>query len=468
MFRLYNTASRQKEDFAPLQPPDVGLYTCGPTVYNFAHVGNLRTFVFEDVLVRTLKRAGYRVRRVMNITDVGHLASDADTGEDKMEVGARREGRTAWDIAEEYTRAFFADLRALNVVDPDVICKATEHIPEMIDLVTRLEGRGLTYRIADGVYFDTSRLESYGAMAGLDKEGLLAGARVEMVEGKRNPTDFALWKLSPPGGRRQMEWPSPWGVGFPGWHIECSAMSMKYLGEQFDIHCGGIDHIGVHHTNEIAQSEGATGRRPWVRYWCHGEFLVLDRGKMAKSGGNFITLRAVREKGIEPLVYRFFLLQAHYRSQLVFSWEGLEAAANGYRKLRAETAEICRVGEAAGRAPDQYVERFNAAVFDDLNTPRALAVVYESLRDGGVSAADKAAFLAGADEVLGLSLGQVLPQRETGVPPEVAALIEQRAAARKAKDFALADALRAKIAGLGFEIEDKSGGGWSVRAKPGG
>jgi cysteinyl-tRNA synthetase len=465
MFKLYNTVAREKQELEPISPPEVGLYTCGPTVYNFAHIGNLRTYVFEDVLVRALERAGFAVKRVMNITDVGHLVSDADTGEDKMELGARREGRSAWDIAAEYTAAFKQDMAGLNLREPDIWCKATDHIPEMIGLVQRLEENGLTYRIADGVYFDTAKFPAYGAMARLNKEGLREGARVEMVEGKKNATDFALWKSSPRDQQRQMEWDSPWGRGFPGWHIECSAMSMKYLGEQFDIHCGGIDHVGVHHINEIAQAEGASGKSPWVKYWSHGEFLVMDQGKMSKSSGGFITLRTVREKGINPLAYRFFLLQAHYRSQLIFSWEGLEAAANGYRNLLDQVAKLKAEGEAAAQAPREYLARFDAAVFDDMNMPKALAAVFECLKDGKLSAAEKLAFALNADEVLGLSLAEAELEGPADVPAEIEALAEKRAEARRNKDFAASDALRDEIAAKGWTVMDKPGGAYELSPK---
>ncbi|HOX08571.1 MAG TPA: cysteine--tRNA ligase [Planctomycetota bacterium] len=479
MFKLYNTLTRAKDEFAPIAAPAVGLYTCGPTVYNFAHIGNLRTYVFEDVLRRALARFGFKVKHVMNITDVGHLTSDADTGEDKMELGARREGKTAWDIARFYTEAFTADCRRLNVLAPDVVCKATDHIPEMIALVRRLEEKGVTYRLADGIYFDTSKFPAYGAMARLDIDGLEAGARVEMVEGKRNPTDFALWKFSPKDKQRQMEWDAPWGRGFPGWHIECSAMSMKHLGEQIDIHCGAVDHIAVHHTNEIAQSEAATGKSPWVRWWVHGEFLVLDKGKMAKSGGGFITLDAVIKKGFDPLAYRYFLLQAHYRSQLMFSWEGLEAAANGYRNLRETVLGLKeQLPVASSQLPvgkpatdncqlttGNYGERFDDAVADDLNMPRALGTLWEALKDGGLSAAAKLALVAHAEPVLGLGLDRVEAEKPAEVPADVAELAERRAAARKSKDFAAADVLRKELAAKGYEVEDRPGGKWLVKRK---
>ncbi|MBU2542036.1 cysteine--tRNA ligase, partial [Patescibacteria group bacterium] len=353
MLKLYNTLSRKKEEFTPLKKglfksKEVGLYTCGPTVYNYAHIGNLRSYVFEDILKRTLEYNKYKVKHVMNITDVGHLTSDADEGEDKMEKGAKREGKTAWEIAEFYTQAFKSNLHDLNIEEPNIWCKATDHIPEQIKLVQKLIEKGVTYETSDGIYFDTTKIDDYGKMANLKNQKLKAGERVDMGE-KKNTTDFSLWKWSsrhselhperPTGSegslsspKRQMEWKAFGRMGFPGWHLECSAMATKYLGEQFDIHCGGIDHIPVHHTNEIAQSETATGKKPWVKYWLHNEFLNMAnpstgaQGKMAKSAGNFITLDTLKTHNINPLAYRYFLLQTHYRKQLSFSWEALEAA----------------------------------------------------------------------------------------------------------------------------------------------
>ncbi|HWR92673.1 MAG TPA: cysteine--tRNA ligase, partial [Desulfobacterales bacterium] len=317
---LYNTLTRQKEEFTPIRPGEVGLYTCGPTVYNFAHIGNLRTYLFEDVLKRVLIFNGYAVRHVMNITDVGHLTGDRDMGEDKMESGSRREGKTAWDIAEFYTQAFKQDIAQLNILEPTLWCKATDSIPEQIGLVRILEDKGFTYRTSDGIYFDTARFPGYARLSSQNLEALQEGARVEKNPEKRSATDFALWKFSPPGSRRQMEWESPWGIGFPGWHIECSAMSMKYLGDQLDIHCGGIDHIDIHHTNEIAQSEAATGRK-FFNFWMHGAFLNIQGGKkMAKSEENFLTLEnALNRRGIPPLAYRFAAFLTHYRKPMEYS-----------------------------------------------------------------------------------------------------------------------------------------------------
>jgi cysteinyl-tRNA synthetase len=303
--RLHNSLTRTKEDFVPIAPPQVGLYTCGPTVYNYQHVGNYRTYIFEDLLVRTLKLLGFRTKRVLNITDVGHLTSQGDEGEDKMEVGAAREGKTAWQIAQFYTDAFLADWKSLRLSDADVLCKATDHIPEQIALVERLDKKGLVYKTADGLYYDTSKLPDYGKLMSKEHlEGLKSGARVEANPEKRNISDFALWKFAPKDSKRQMEWDSPWGRGFPGWHIECSAMAMKYLGETFDIHCGGVDHIPIHHTNEIAQTEGATGK-PFVHFWLHAEFLLMNNAKMAKSSGGFVKLADLAAHGLSPLDYKY-------------------------------------------------------------------------------------------------------------------------------------------------------------------
>jgi cysteinyl-tRNA synthetase len=313
--RLYDTYTRSLRDFEPLNPPVVGMYTCGPTVYDYAHIGNLRTYIFEDILRRVLRFNGYEVRHVMNITDVGHLTSDADTGEDRMEKGSRRTGLSAWEIAELYTEEFKKDLQRLNILEPTIWSKATDHIQEQINTIRCIEEKGFTYRTSDGIYFDTSKLPDYGYMARLDIEGLQAGARIEMGE-KHHPTDFALWKFSPPGHTRQMEWDSPWGVGFPGWHIECSAMSAKYLGPLFDIHCGGEDHISVHHTNEIAQTEACYGTR-LANFWLHGYFLQIDEARMGKSVGNFLRLQTLIDRGYDPLAYRFFCLSALYRAKRI-------------------------------------------------------------------------------------------------------------------------------------------------------
>ena len=460
MIRLFNTMTRHKDEFRPLDDMKVGLYTCGPTVYNYAHIGNLRTYVFEDILKRTLSYAGYKVRHVMNVTDVGHLTSDQDAGEDKMEVGAQREGRTVWEIAQFYLDAFRKDMQRLHLIEPDVWCRATDHIAEQIDMVKALEAKGLTYILDDGVYFDTSKLDNYGKLARLDPEGLQAGSRVEMVEGKRNATDFALWKFSPKDKRRLMEWPSPWGVGFPGWHIECSAMALKYLGARLDIHCGGIDHIAVHHTNEIAQTESVTGQK-WVNWWMHGEFLTMARRdgdqKMSKSSGEFLRLQLLIDKGYDPLAYRYFCLNAHYRAQLSFSWEGLDAAAMAFDRLRKAAIELREHASAQAQPIEAAMNEFREAIEDDLNMPRALAAAWGVLRQSDSPPAQRWATLVEMDRVLGFDLPNIqMPAAKVDddLARQVEDLIAQRSAARKAKDFARADAIRKQIADMGIAIED--------------
>jgi cysteinyl-tRNA synthetase len=450
---LYDNYTRSLRPFAPLEASgEVGLYTCGPTVYDFQHVGNYRTFLFEDGLKRVLEWNGYRVRHVMNITDVGHLTSDADTGEDKMEKGARRTGKTAWEIAGLYTDAFLADLDLLNIERPTILCKATDHIAEQIAFIADIESNGYAYRTPDGVYFDTSRQPGYGHLARLDVKGLDAGRRVELGD-KRHATDFALWKFSPPGEQRQMEWESPWGRGFPGWHIECSAMAQKYLGDYFDIHCGGEDHISVHHTNEIAQTEARCGTR-LANFWMHGYFLLSNDAKMAKSAGEFLRLQALVDRGYDPLAYRYLCLTAHYRSQLNFTWDALDAAATGLERMRTG---VHALRDAPAADPDAaLVERFTAEVNDDLNLPRALAVAWEALR-GGLPDGVRRATLLAFDAVFGLRLAAWAPRQEA-IPPEIAALAQARLAARKAKDWVGSDRLREEIRAGGWEIEDGPGG----------
>ena len=448
--RLYDNFTRSLRAFEPLKEGEVGLYTCGPTVYDYQHVGNFRTFLFEDVLKRVLEWNGYRVRHVMNITDVGHLTSDADTGEDKMEKGARRTGKTAWEIAKLYTDAFLADMQLLNLELPTILCRATDHIVEQIAFVADIEKNGYTYRTSDGVYFDTSKQPDYGYLARLDRAGMDAGRRVELGE-KRSATDFALWKFSAPGEQRQMEWPSPWGVGFPGWHIECSAMAQKYLGDYFDIHCGGEDHIPIHHTNEIAQTEARVGTR-LANFWMHGYFLLSNDAKMAKSDGKFLRLQTLLDRGYDPLAYRYLCLTAHYRSQLNFTWEALDAAATGLDRLRSGVFAL-----VAGGEPDRgYVERFTTHINDDLNLPRALAVAWEVLR-GDLPAANRKATLLAFDRVFGLGLASWQPKAEI-IPEAVNTIAAARAAARDSKQWAEADRLRAELHAAGWEMEDRADG----------
>ncbi len=455
---LFNTLSRKKEKFVPIKAGEASLYTCGPTVYHYAHIGNLRTYVFEDLLVRTLMRAGFKLTHVMNITDVGHLVSDGDDGEDKMEVGARAAGKTIWEIAEHYTKVFFSDLDKLRCLRPQIIPKATEHVPEMIALIESLEAKGVAYKTSDGMYFDTSKFPRYAEFGKLDVENLEAGKRVAMGE-KRNPTDFALWKFLPKDKKRQQEWDSPWGRCFPGWHIECSAMAMKYLGETFDLHCGGIDHVTVHHTNEIAQSEAATGKK-FVNYWLHGEFLNEDSGKMSKSKGETLTLAVVEREGFTPMEYRFLLLQTHYRSSIKFSYDSLTAAKSGLRGLVERLKEW--KGEAATTAlsPEalKHQAEFDRAVFDDLNMPQALAALFGMMKDTALSSAEKKALALDFDGVLGLGFEEAMNAVAAALPANVQALVTARDDARKNKQWADSDRLRAELVALGYHVEDSPTG----------
>lgn len=458
---LFDTYTRSLRKFEPLYGEDsahtsqVGLYTCGPTVYDYAHLGNLRTYIFEDLLRRILEFNGYRVKQVMNITDVGHLASDADTGEDKMEKGSRRTGKSAWEIAGYYTQAFKTDLQRLNIQEPHIWCRATDHIQEQIELVQCIQARGYTYRTSDGIYFDTSRLPEYGHLARLDVAGLQAGTRIDMGE-KRHPTDFALWKFSPPDQQRQMEWHSPWGTGFPGWHIECSAMSAKYLGTFFDIHCGGEDHIPIHHTNEIAQTQACYGTR-LANFWMHGYFLQLDSQRMAKSAGEFLRLQTLVERGIDPLAYRYFCLGALYRSKLNFSWESLESAATALDRLRMASYNW----GPPEQVDEGYLDRFQENVNNDLNLPKALALAWELVKSDLKDATKKATLLF-FDRVLGLGLESWQPVYEA-IPDDVLNLAPQRQQARLEKRWEQADQIRDTIKARGFEIEDTPQGPRLIR-----
>ena len=454
---LYNSLTRQKQLFEPIKTGAVGLYTCGPTVYNYAHIGNLRTYIFEDILKRVLLYSGYAVKHVMNITDVGHLTGDRDMGEDKMEAGAAREGKSAWEIADFYTRSFKKDIEHLNILPPDIWVKATDTLPEQIALVKTLEEKGFTYRTADGIYFDTSKFKDYTKLSHQDLEALKEGARVERNPEKRNPTDFALWKFSPPGSKRQMEWDSPWGVGFPGWHLECSAMSMKFLGDQLDIHCGGTDHIDVHHTNEIAQSEAATGK-PFFNFWMHGAFLIIQGGKkMAKSEGNFLTLEnAFMKNDVNPLVYRFASFLTHYRKPMEYSDEGIEAARNGLLHLQNQVRQITAAGvDAEPAVHAEFKNKFNETINDDLNMPRAMATVQEMLKSK-ISDAQKYSTIRDFDRVLGLRLDHL--DQDQALPEAVQQLVAARKQARKDKDFVTSDQLRAEIESLGYQVQDTPDG----------
>jgi cysteinyl-tRNA synthetase len=448
--------TRSLERFEPLREGFVGIYSCGPTVYSHQHLGNMRPYLFADLLKRVFLYFGYTVRHVVNITDVGHLTDDADLGEDKMEEAARLAGISAWDVAEKWTAIFKEDVRKLDVIEPDVWCKATDHIAEQIEMVEKLEEKGFTYRTADGIYFDTSKDPHYGELARLDVESQQVQERIDAAVEKRNPVDFALWKLSPADGpRRQMEWESPWGRGFPGWHLECSAMSSKYLGIPFDIHTGGVDHIPVHHTNEIAQSENAFDVRPWVRYWLHEEWLMLEGAKISKSQGGVVTLADLEEAGIEPLVYRLFFLGAHYRQQQTFTGEAIRGAQNAYHRLVRHALELRvatdRLGDDA--ALERFRERFREAIADDLNAPQALAVLWEVVRSTEIGGAERWDLVREFDRVLGLDLEEAR-LAEVEIDAQVETLIREREEARRSKNFARADEIRDELIRQGIVLED--------------
>ncbi len=453
MLNVWNTLHRKLEEFKPINKTSVGLYTCGPTVYNPATIANFRTYIFEDVLKRTLELLGYQVHHVLNITDVGHLVGDGDMGEDKMEREASKTGKSAWDIAKMYEDRFAKDAERLNIVLPEGKDRphATDYIKEQIDLVKKLEENGFTYKTSDGIYFDTSKFPHYGEFSGQKMEEKEAGARVEVNHEKYHPADFALWKFSPAGEKRQMEWDSPWGVGFPGWHIECSAMSEKLLGQPFDIHCGGVDHITVHHENEIAQSEAAFGK-PLANYWMHGEFLLADGKRMGKSEGNAYTLDELIAKGFDPLAYRYYCLGTHYRSKMNFTWEGLEGAKNALNKLRStiRSWDEPKIGCA------EFEADFRSALEDDLNTPKALAVMW-ALIDSDYPTSAKAESLLKMDKVLGLGFVDYLGKK-IDIPLEIKLLADERLEVRKNKDWSRSDELRDLIKSKGWIVEDKKDG----------
>ncbi|MEI6810709.1 MAG: cysteine--tRNA ligase [Candidatus Nomurabacteria bacterium] len=450
---LHNTASHNIENFKPIKDGEVGIYSCGPTVYHYQHLGNMRAVVFADTLHRMFLSANYNVKHVINITDVGHLVSDGDEGEDKMEKGAKREGKSVWEVAEFYTKEYFHCLDLLNINSTEYnFPKATETIQEQIDLIKSLEEKGYTYAISDGVYFDTSKFSRYADFAHLDIKGLQSGARVEENTEKKNITDFALWKFSPQNEQRQMEWESPWGKGFPGWHVECSAMSKKILGNHFDIHTGGIDHIPVHHTNEIAQSECANGEK-YVNYWMHNNFLNDQSGKMAKSSGEFLRLQTLVDKGYEPLAFRYYLLTTHYRKEINFSFESLDASTVAYNKL----VEWCKDNKTEGQVNEEYKNKFFEFLYNDLGTPACVALIWDLIKDSSVNDSEKYATVIFMGDILGLNFSKI-EKLEIEISDEVRELLEARAVARANADYTESDRIRDEIAKLGFIVKDTNNG----------
>ncbi len=465
--KLFNTLTRNVEEFVPNVEGKVNMYTCGPTVYHFAHIGNLRSYIMEDVLEKTLRYAGYDVKRVMNITDVGHLSSDADTGEDKMLKGAKRENKTVMDIAKFYTDAFFADCAKLNIKTPDVVEPATNCIDSFIEMIKVLLEKGYAYQAGENIYFDTSKLQNYYVFGNQNEEELMVGVRDDVTEdtNKKNKYDFVLWFTKSKFEDQALKWDSPWGVGYPGWHIECSCISMKHLGEYMDIHCGGIDNMFPHHTNEIAQSEAYLGHK-WCNYWFHVHHLNDQTGKMSKSKGEFLTVSLIESKGYNPLAYRLFCLQSHYRKPLVFSYEALDQATGTYNKLKKRIADLSKEGTANEVAVAEYKAKFVEAVGNDVNTSMGITLLYDVLK-AEVDDATKRAIIASFDEVLSLDLLREEVKAETAVDAEleayVLAKIEERKAAKKEKNFALADAIRAELLEKGVAIKDtREGVTWEL------
>lgn len=455
--KLYNTLTKSIDDIQPLNPPEITIYTCGPTVYDYAHIGHWFNYIRMDLLVRTLKVIGLNPKWVMNITDVGHLVSDADEGEDKLEKGARREGKTAWEVAEYYTQDFLAGMKILNMLNPDYIVKATDHIPQQIALIQKLEAKGFTYVIDDGVYFDTSKFPTYAAFAQLDLEEQEAGKRVTLNPQKRGPNDFALWKFSPKNSKRDMEWSSPWGKGFPGWHIECSAMSMAYLGETIDIHTGGIDHIPVHHTNEIAQSEAATGKS-FAKHWMHSNHIMVNGKKISKSLGNGVRLQQIFEHNISPKAVRLHVLESHYRNQSSFSWRSLAAAQNRLNDLQAMAdLRFQLFGNATDTSKllDTAKRSISASIQNDLHTPEALAelsALVNSLEKSGIDAISQenlTDFISWLDKLFGLDLGS-----SNDITQDQKAILRTRSEARKDQDWAKSDQLRGQLHDQGIVVKD--------------
>ena len=453
--KIYNTLSKIEEEFVPYNGNEVKMYTCGPTVYNYAHIGNLRTYIFEDILEKTLNYLGYHVKRVMNITDVGHLQSDADTGEDKMLLGAKREHKTVYEIAKFYTDAFFSDTKKLNIKTPEVVSKASDNIDMYIKMIQKLLDTGYAYISGNNVYFDISKAKDYYKLSGKNEQELIIGARddVDHDDAKRNPYDFALWFTKSKFENQEMKWDSPFGVGYPGWHIECSGISIKYLGEHLDIHCGGVDNIFPHHTNEIAQSEAYLGHK-WCNYWVHGEHLNDKSGKMSKSKGEFLTVSLLEEKGYNPLSYRFMCLQSHYRSQLVFSYDSLETAQSAYLKLKSKVKSLNKDGELNMELINKYDSLFKNAISDDLNTSNALTILFDLLKDDSLNSSSKLYLVEKFDSVFSLDLVEHEKEIDSELLSKINELIDKRNAAKKDKDYGLADSIRDELKEMGVVIKD--------------
>lgn len=452
--KIYNTATKQKEELKPIVENKVGIYSCGPTVYSSPHIGNMYAYVCWDVLIRSLNYLGYKTDWVMNITDVGHLTSDADSGEDKMEKGSKKEGLTVWEIAKKYEAEFMENLDDLNISKPNEMPKATDNIPEQIELIKKIETNGFTYKTTDGIYFDTSKFADYGKFANLNLEKLKEGARVEINEEKKNPSDFALWKFSPTNEKRQMEWDSPWGVGFPGWHIECTAMSIKILGETFDIHTGGEDHINVHHTNEIAQAFGAFGHNT-ANYWMHNAFITFKGEKISKSSGGLFTVEDLSEMGFDPVVYRFMILNSHYRNGIEFSLNLLQISKNNFLKLNRLWFDWLNDKETRnGKIDIDYQIKFKEAISNDLAMPEAMAIVWGMVRDKNLNNADKMATLVDFDKVLGLGFADGRRSVEEIIPEEILKVADERRKARENKNWVESDRLREIIKNKGYLVED--------------
>ena len=456
--KIYNTLERKIVDFVPYEEGKVKMYTCGPTVYHFAHIGNLRTYIMEDVLEKSLRFLGYDVKRVMNITDVGHLSSDADTGEDKMLKGAKRENKTVMDIAKFYTDAFFKDCELLNISKPDVVIPATTMIDEYIEMISVLLDKGFAYKSGDNIYFDTSKLEDYYVLTNHTEDSLFAGVRddVSVDDNKRNKTDFVLWFTKSKFDNQELKWDSPWGVGYPGWHIECSCISLKHLGEYLDIHCGGVDNIFPHHTNEIAQTESYVGH-PWCKYWFHVEHLNDNTGKMSKSKGDFLTVSLLCEKGYNPLAYRLFCLSSHYRKQMVFSFESLDGFQKAYDKLKKKVLSLSEKGEISGI--DGYISKFKDNINNDLNTSMMITTLYDVLKDNDLNDASKRYLVSMFDEVLGLDLLVVNEENAVSIDEDyILRKIEERNAAKANKDYAMADSIRDELLSSGIKLIDTKEG----------